>query len=115
MNAETSSAMITRRCRVVFRSIALLLGATQLVLARNGFGPRLAILQRNRTRAYLRHDWTMAINAYWSPLYPWLIAFTLQLGKPALRREFPLLHLLNFFIFIVALAGFEFLDHAADR
>lgn len=99
--------MITRRCRVVFRSIALLLGATQLVLARNGFGPDSRSYSEI-ARAYLRHDWTMAINAYWSPLYPWLIAFTLQLGKPALRREFPLLHLLNFFIFIVALVGFEF-------
>jgi hypothetical protein len=50
----------------------------------------------------------MAINAYWSPLYSWLIAIALQLGKPTLRWEYPLLHLLNFLIFIVALAGFEF-------
>jgi hypothetical protein len=107
MNPETCGAIITRRCRVVFRSIALLLGATQLVLARNGFGPDSRSYSEI-ARAYLRHDWTMAINAYWSPLYPWLIALTLQLGKPALSREFPLLHLLNFFIFIVALAGFEF-------
>jgi len=83
------------------------MGATQLVLARNGFGPD----PRSYTEiaeAYLRHDWAMAVNAYWSPLYPWLVAFTLRLGNPSMRSEFPLLHLLNFFVFIVTIAGFEF-------
>ena len=27
--------------------------------------------------AFLRRDWQMAINAYWSPLYPWLLAVAL--------------------------------------
>jgi hypothetical protein len=89
------------------RSVAILLGATQLVIARNGFGPDSRSYSEI-ARAYLRHDWAMAINAHWSPMYSWLIALTLELGKPSLRGEFPLLHLLNFFIFIVALAGFEF-------
>lgn len=91
----------------ILRSIAILLGATQLVIARNGISPD-ARSYSEIARAYLRHDWVMAINAYWSPMYSWLIALALQLGKPSLRREYPLLHLLNFFIFIVALAGFEF-------
>jgi hypothetical protein len=107
MNSETNSEMITRRCRVIFRSIAIVFGAVQLVLDRNGFGPD-SQSYCEIARAYLRHDWAMAFNAHWSPLYPWLIALTLQLGKPSLRWEFPLLHLLNFFIFIVAIAAFEF-------
>jgi len=93
--------------KTTFRSIAILLGATQLVIARNGYGPD-ARSYSEIARAYLRHDWAMAINAYWSPMYSWLVALTLQLGKPSLRGEFPLLHLLNFFIFLVTLAGFEF-------
>ena len=25
-------------------------------------------------RAYLHHDWRLAVNGYWGPLYSWLIA-----------------------------------------
>jgi hypothetical protein len=107
MNPEARDTVITWRCKVVFRSIALFLGAVQVFLDRNGFGPD-SQSYAEIARAYLRHDWAMAINAHWSPLYSWLIALTLQLGKPSLRGEFPLLHLLNFFIFIVTIAAFEF-------
>jgi hypothetical protein len=109
MDFGTRGKMKTRLCRVklVLRSIAILLGATQVVVARNGFGPDSRSYSEIG-RAYLRHDWAMAINAYWSPLYSSLIALTLQVGKPSLRLEYPLLHLLNFFIFIVTLTGFEF-------
>lgn len=107
MNPKIGGEMTTRRWRIIFRSIALLLGATQLVLARNGFAPDSQSYSEI-ARAYLRHDWAMAINAHWSPLYPWLIALTLQLAKPSLRWEFPVLHLLNFFVFIVTIAAFEF-------
>jgi hypothetical protein len=95
------------RVKLLFRTIAILLGAAQLVIARNGIGPDSRSYSEI-ARAYLRHDWAMAINAYWSPLYSWLIAIALQFGKPSLRQEYPLLHLLNFVIFIFALAGFEF-------
>jgi hypothetical protein len=61
------------RVKLLFRTIAILLGATQLVIARNGIGPDSRSYSEI-ARAYLRHDWAMAINAYWSPLYSWLIA-----------------------------------------
>jgi len=96
-----------RIVKLVLRSVAILLGATQLVIARNGMSPD-GRSYSEIARAYLRHDWTMAINAYWSPLYSWLIALTFQLGRPSLRWEYPLLHLLNFFLFIFTLVGFEF-------
>lgn len=95
------------RVKLVLRCLAILLGTVQLVIARNGIGPDSRSYSEI-ARAYLRHDWAMAINSYWSPLYSWLIALTLQIGKPSLRQEYPLLHFLNFFIFMVALAGFEF-------
>src|SRR5258706_583189 len=94
MNVETSSTMMIRRYKVMLRSVALVLGAAQVVLDRNGFGPD-AQSYSEIARAYLRHDWAMTINAHWGPLYSWLIALTLQLGKPSLRWEFPLLHLLR--------------------
>jgi hypothetical protein len=104
---EKNSAMDLPLVKIVFRSVAVLLGATQLILARNSFGPDSRSYSEI-ARAYLRHDWPMAINAYWSPFYSWLIALALKIGNPSLRQEFPLLHLLNFFIFVVALVAFEF-------
>ena len=33
--------------------------------------------------AYLRHDWSVAINSYWSPLYSWLLALTFYVTRPS--------------------------------
>ena len=59
-------------------------------------------------RAILRHDWAMATNAYWSALYPWLLAAVLGVVKPSLRWEFPVAHALSFPMYLAAIAAFEF-------
>ena len=58
--------------------------------------------------SYLRHDWTAAINSYWSPLYSWLLAVTLYVVRPSGYWESTVLHLLNFVIFLFALRCGEF-------
>jgi hypothetical protein len=58
--------------------------------------------------AYLRGDFANAINAYWSPLYSWLIAFVLWAFKPSGYWESTILHLLDFAGLLVALRAFEF-------
>jgi hypothetical protein len=58
--------------------------------------------------AYLRGDFANAINAYWSPLYSWLIALVLWVFKPGGYWETTILHLLNFAGLLVALRAFEF-------
>ncbi len=60
-------------------------------------------------QAYARHDWRHAINGYWSPLYSWLLAIVEVLFRPAPYWESTSLHLLNFFLFVLALIAFEFL------
>jgi hypothetical protein len=62
--------------------------------------------------SFFRHDWTNAVNAYWSPLYPWTIGLVLGAAQPSPRWEFPLVHLVNFGVFVVALLAFRFLLHA---
>src|SRR5262249_33649298 len=57
-------------------------------------------------------DFANAINAYWSPLYSWLIAFVLWIFKPNGYWESIVLHLLNFCGLVVALLAFEFLFRA---
>jgi 4-amino-4-deoxy-L-arabinose transferase-like glycosyltransferase len=58
--------------------------------------------------AYLRRDWSAAINGYWSPLYSWLLAIVQWLFHPSAYWESTFLHLLNFVFYLFALRCFEF-------
>ena len=58
--------------------------------------------------AYLNGDWHHAVNAYWSPLFSWLLALCLWVFHPGPYWESPLLHLLNFTALLVSLFSFEF-------
>jgi hypothetical protein len=58
--------------------------------------------------AYLRCDFAHAVNAYWSPLYSWLLALVLSFGHVPEYWEASTLHLVNFFDYLLALASFAF-------
>jgi hypothetical protein len=58
--------------------------------------------------AYWRGDWGAAINAMWSPFYSWLTGLTLRLTQPTPYWEFTVIQLLNFAIYLFALATFAF-------
>ncbi len=58
--------------------------------------------------AFWRGDWSTALNSVWSPLYAWVLGLTLKIIQPALAWEFPLVHLVNFVIYMGTLACFEF-------
>jgi 4-amino-4-deoxy-L-arabinose transferase-like glycosyltransferase len=59
-------------------------------------------------RNYAAGDFAGAVNGWWSPLFCWLIAGVYYLFPLSARIEFPVVHLLDFLLFLVALAGFEF-------
>jgi hypothetical protein len=59
--------------------------------------------------AWWRGDWAQVANTTWSPLYGWLLGGVLKLVDPSIRSEFPLVQLVNFGIFVLALAAFEFM------
>ena len=59
--------------------------------------------------SYLRGDWHAAINAYWSPLYSWLLSAALFFSRPSPEREFAVIKALNFLSFLAAFGCFEFL------
>jgi hypothetical protein len=59
--------------------------------------------------AYLRGDWQTAINGYWNPLYSWILGLGLRALHPSPYWEFPAVQLLNFLIFVVTTAAFEYL------
>jgi len=58
--------------------------------------------------AYWRHDWPTAINAYWSPLYSWVLGLGLWILKPSAYWEFPAIQFINFVVAIFALFCFDF-------
>src|SRR5215475_15698960 len=58
--------------------------------------------------AYIQRDFGYAVNAYWSPLYSWLLALAFSVGHVPEYWEATALHLVNFLIYLLALAAFAF-------
>ncbi len=55
--------------------------------------------------AWARGDWTGAVNAYWSPMYSWLLKCVTSLAS--LPNESTAAHIANLFALALALLGFE--------
>ncbi len=58
--------------------------------------------------AFWRGDWETAFNSVWSPMYALILGFALRLANPGIEREFALVHLVNFVIYLSGLLSFEF-------
>src|SRR3974377_2397488 len=58
--------------------------------------------------AYLRGDWHTAINGYFNPLYGCIQALARFVLRPSMYWEYPLVHLVNFGIFVVTVFAFEY-------
>jgi hypothetical protein len=59
--------------------------------------------------AWARCDWNHAINGYFSPLYSWILAVVAAVLRPAPEQEFLLFRIVNFAIYVAALASFIYL------
>jgi hypothetical protein len=57
-------------------------------------------------RAYLGHDWRVAVNTYFSTLYSWLLMPVVAMGRKNAAVELPAAHLLNLVLYLGALRGF---------
>jgi hypothetical protein len=58
--------------------------------------------------ALLRGDWFSAVNSLWSPLYAWLQGLAQGLLRPSMYWAFTVVQLVNFVIYLAALAAFHF-------
>jgi len=58
--------------------------------------------------AYLRADWHVALNTSWNPLYAWLICLDFLVFRPSPYWEFTAVQLLNYGIYVLAVASFEY-------
>ncbi len=64
--------------------------------------------------SYIELGWATArgglhqiVNAYWSPLYPFLLSLVFRSFHPPVQWEFTAAHLLNFALYIASFASFE--------
>ena len=100
---------VSFRLKAVFRLLAVTMAALQ---AWRGFSVNPdGVSYLDIADAYLRGDWHAAVNTYWSPLYSWLLAAGLAVFRPAPLAEFAVVKVVNFAIFLAALAAFEWFVH----
>lgn len=85
---------------------ALALGAASAWITRFTMNPD-GVSYLDIGDAYWRGDWHNAINAYWSPLYSWILGFFINSLRPTPHWEYPLVHAVNLLIYLAALACFE--------
>ncbi len=65
--------------------------------------------------AFLRRDWQMAMNAYWSPLCPWLLAVALYVLHPPLSWKLAVVPLVDFAVYLGMLGCLHFFVSAVLR
>lgn len=96
--------------QVTFRAVAVALGGLHTYAAIKSQSMNAdGISYLDIGDAYFRADWANAINAVWSPLYSWILGLVNFIFKPSMDWEFPTVHIVNFLIFLAALASFEFM------
>jgi 4-amino-4-deoxy-L-arabinose transferase-like glycosyltransferase len=112
---QTTSNHQLRRLEVGFWLLAILLGLFHAWADRHYLFNADAMSYLDIAEAYLRRDWDTAVNAYWSPLYSWLLALALLVIKPSPYWKFTVLHFVNFAIYLFAFGCFSFLIREVVR
>ena len=97
-----------RRLLLFLRLAALVLGAVNAgaAMAAESMGED-GINYLDQGDAWMRGDWGMAVNGTWSPLYPLILGLVMRVARPSLTWEFPLVHVVNFGVFVLTLTCFE--------
>ena len=92
--------------RFFFWCVALVLGLLNVWARRNEVSPD-SISYIEIAWATARSGLHQVVNAYWSPLYPFLLSLVFRYLHPQVQWEFTAAHLLNFAVYVASLASFE--------
>ena len=103
-----------RSLETVFVLASLAFGLVHAWIGRYSMNPD-GVSYLDMGDSLVHRDWAHAANAYWSPLYGWILGLTVGEILPSPRWEFPLVHVVNFAIFLVALFCFRLFLHEAAR
>jgi hypothetical protein len=106
INARTD---LLRWVKYIFRVLAVVLSAMHVWAAATSHSMNAdGISYLDMGDAVFSGDWATGLSGVWSPLYAWILGATMRLVNPPMQWEFPLVHLVNFLIFLFALLSFEF-------
>lgn len=104
--------MRAERIERLAQGFIVLAGLRYAIVARNLPSTSDGLAYLDLARAYLRHDWTTAVNGYWGPLYAGLLAVTMRIVHPTAPHEFATARGLNFVIFVFCLYCFTRFWHS---
>ncbi len=104
----TNSLIQRQRLLVIFWLLAILLGLLSTWRALYDHIDPDSTSYFEMGEAFLRGDWQMAINAYWSPLYPLLLAVALYVLHPPLSWKLAVVPLVDFAVYLGMLGCFHF-------
>lgn len=107
INREPTRRKYCWLIRLIFWTVAIILGLAQAWGNRYEFFSGDIISYLEMGEAYLRGDWEVAIHGYFSPLYPLILSSFLAVLKPPMYWEIFSVKLVNFFIYLFSLVGFE--------
>jgi hypothetical protein len=94
---------------MIFRMLALILGGIHTWAAATSHSMNAdGVSYLDMGDAIFRGDWSTGLSAVWSPLYAWILGAAMRLFNPPMEWEFPLVHIINYLIFLFALICFEF-------
>lgn len=92
---------------IIFWITGITLGAWQTWEARHHMSAD-GVSYLDIADAYMQGDWKTAVNAYWSPLYSWLLGLVMLILQPSPYNEFTVVHIVNFLIFLFTFRCFHF-------
>ncbi len=96
-----------RRLIAAFFVVAILLGGIEAWSTRHQMNPN-GIQYLDNADAYWSGDLRAALNAQWSPLYPWIIGAAFQVSRAPRMEQFAVVHVVNFLGYLASLAAFLF-------
>src|SRR5215831_1446147 len=90
----------TRSWRIAFWFLAIGLGWLYAWAYRHNIRSLDGISYLEMGEAYLRGDWGMAVNGYWSPFYSWLLGLALLILQPTPYWEYSVFQLVNLVVYL---------------
>ena len=114
MTPAFPSAEPPRWLRWAFRLLGLGLGALHTVVAvRSQSMNEDGINYLDLGDAWWNGDWGAIVNTTWSPLYAWILGIVVNLTRPSVWWEFPVVQVTNFLLFALTLGCFELIVRRA--
>ena len=83
---------------------AVLLGAVQASACRYQPSTMDIVSYLDVGDAYVQGNWHGALNAYWNPLYSWVLGVAMAVVRPSAQFEYPIAKLVDFGIYLICLS-----------